>query len=212
MLQLQQFWNWFVENEETYYRLHRMPLEEKTYHFEQLLTYLRGFDPCVSVQLAGPVQLGKATLTFTCDGKPEGILYVQNLVAQAPALPRWNIIAFVQPTLDLDACERRMDDEYNFPGMPIKASDVYWLPLKPQEGDTSGKLDLIICFKGFDESVKGLGYRQVQENIYHIFMELLGELELHRRIGIVYFEELNPKREPLELYLLPDYLELEMKT
>ncbi len=200
------FWTWFVANEDTYYMLHGMDLEDKDYHFGCLLERLQEFDPCVNVILAGPKHLGKATLTFTADGNPAGFLYVKNLVAQAPKLPRWKIMAFIQPSVDIGACMDGMDPAYEFYRMPVKISDLYWLPLEPEEGDTSGKMNINLYFKGFDESVKGLGFEQVRTNILHILQDLLGELDLERHIGAIHLQDTDPSESPMGLYDLPAYI------
>lgn len=207
MLQLQQFWNWFVENEATYYGLHRMALDDKTYHFERLCLYLKDFHPDLGVIVAGPRDLGKATLTFTANGRPDGFIHVRNLVDHAPSLPRWDVVAFVQPRPDIDDCVNGTDDPYQFHRMPLKASEVFWLPLEPDEGDTSGKLDIVLGFKGFDESVKGLGFEQVEENLFTIVIDLMGELELQRYLGQVHLEEWDPNRNYLELYDILSYID-----
>jgi hypothetical protein len=41
------FWSWFLENEDTYYALNNMDLDDKAYHFERLLFKLMAFDPCL---------------------------------------------------------------------------------------------------------------------------------------------------------------------
>jgi hypothetical protein len=200
------FWSWFVANEDTYYGFHRMDLEDKNYHLERLLEQLQAFDPCIGVVLVGPKHLTKATLTITADGNPNGFLYIQNLVEKAPTLPRWEFVAFIQPSVDIGACMDGTDPPYEFYRMPVKISELYWLPLEPEEGDTSGKMNINLYFKGFDESVKGLGFEQVRANISHILQDLLGELDLERHIGSIHLQDTDPTESPLGLYDLPAYI------
>jgi hypothetical protein len=207
MQTIRAFWTWFQENEETYYRFLQMDLEERDYHFGILDSWLSSFDPCVSAILRSPQQLQKAVLTFTAKGRPEGILYVQNLVAQAPRLPRWEFIAFIQPVIDLALCEKKQDEPYEFTGLTIKASDLYWIP-----SDYDPETDtwvLFIVFKGCRKSVQELGMETVLDYIYYIFQDVLGELVLTRKISNAVCDEFTLADHELAqpIHKLPGFLE-----
>lgn len=205
MQKINVFWSWFQEYKNELYYLHKYNLEVQSYYFGELTSKLEDYDKSLGYIIKYPETIGKAEMVITANGNPDGQIYVRNLIAQAPNLSNWKFTAFIQPIIDLEECRQGKDDPYEFNEFTIKASDIKWLPLEHHEA--TNKWSLMVYIMGYKQIIKDIGSSAVEDYIYTILQDLLGEAILYKKIGNLYYDDLLFNQlELLPIHELPEYL------
>ncbi|MFK7927662.1 MAG: hypothetical protein AB8H79_05720 [Myxococcota bacterium] len=95
------FWNWFVENEE---RLRKAVAADARAVLENdpMGAELQKVHPALLFELSVTRDQSKQELTITADGNRDAFPAVEALVRAAPSLEHWQVLAFRQPSPDLD--------------------------------------------------------------------------------------------------------------
>jgi hypothetical protein len=89
------FWDWFKRHHPEYLTLNTKSKKETTYWLNELNVHLRAYYKFFEFTLG--CQKQTATLTITVNGKAIHFKKVDDLVAKAPAIPGWTIIALEDP-------------------------------------------------------------------------------------------------------------------
>ncbi|TVZ60379.1 hypothetical protein NA63_2932 [Flavobacteriaceae bacterium MAR_2010_105] len=207
MQKINDFWSWFQECHQELYNLHKFDYDLQIYYYLELNAKLEEYNKDIGFIIKFP-ESEKAELVITADGNPDGVLYVRNLIAAAPRLPNWNFTAFVQPMIDVEKCSQGNDIPYEFDGLTIKASDLKWLPFEHHEA--TDKWSLMIYIMGYKQLMKDIGPTLLEEYIFIILQDLLGEFIVYKRIERVYYDDLLFNQfELLPIHELPEYLSVE---
>ena len=185
--------------------MYKYDLEVQSYYFGELTSKLEDYDKSLGFIIKYPETIGKAEMVITANGNPDGQIYVRNLIPQAPNLSNWKFTAFIQPIIDLEVCRQGKDDPYEFNEFTIKASDIKWLPVEHHAA--TNKLSLMVYMMGYKQIIKDIGPTTLEDYIFAIFQDLLGEAIVHKKIGNLYFDDLLFNQlEVFPIHELPEYL------
>ena len=99
--------------------------DHEPYHYlcAQLEHYCDGLEPTLSGRLDG--NMGKYTITISCNGDKNLFLCVNRLVGEAPNIPHWKINAFIESKNDL-GMEKIMDNPFTFEDFSITPKDIFF--------------------------------------------------------------------------------------
>jgi hypothetical protein len=173
----QKFWTWFDEHREAF----------KTPDFDVVLEgvpLLRSIHDALAWE-AGCGQDGVWELIISADGQKAAIPAVRALVASAPEIPGWRIVAFRQPS---SGHEIRMGDK------TLTFEDVHFQAYKDD-----GKIGLELFIKGFDGKDM-----QVVGMAFLLFDMAIGEFDAMTLIGGVGYAPFEKRPKENELYTLDD--------
>jgi hypothetical protein len=189
------FWEWFIENNIRYLNLDNISEEEeKEKLLDDFLFHLHQYCDKLFFQIGGDVN-GKRELIISAEGDINYFAEVEKLVAEAPKLEYWEIIAF-KPARGPGFVTKYGDIE-------IATSKVWFLPLK---NENEKGLGLRLYVKDYD-SQKELQYL---EAAYQMLDNILGEKICGENIKYVEVEKLIPGRSKKDLFEfndLPEYIE-----
>jgi hypothetical protein len=129
------FWDWFVRNEA------RMRWIESGHdpRFDELLAKLREYCPRLCIEVGGAPE-GPVELIIGTEGRSEFFPYVRRLVAAAPPIGGWRVIAFKQ--------KQGFDFVTTYEGLRIDPKECWFLPLESKRDPDW--LALRIACPGFD--------------------------------------------------------------
>ncbi|MEL6866995.1 MAG: DUF695 domain-containing protein [Bacteroidota bacterium] len=89
------FWNWFTEHQATFYGIVKNKGDIRHQFFGKLTPKLEELRDGYFF-LTGMKDEQTAELVFTAEGKIKNMVFIEELVAEAPALERWNFLALKQ--------------------------------------------------------------------------------------------------------------------
>jgi hypothetical protein len=166
----QQFWDWFLTN--------KVELEQfissgsdDYYLYHKMISELKNYNENVVAELTMNVS-NKYVLIITCDGKRDGIGYVETLYDKAPAIENWVIQKFRSPG---------HVRELNYQGLTVKPSDI-----KIRYAISEHYYDLELFIKGYTES------DQRYMSLAFLYLDhLVGEYNVMTRIGTIDFKKLS---------------------
>lgn len=90
------FWKWFIKNEKRFYRIIKKEGTVPAPIYNKIADKLENFKESVWL-LARVDGDGEPELVFTSDGIVKNIVFVEELVKEAPKLSRWKFTALKQP-------------------------------------------------------------------------------------------------------------------
>jgi len=105
------FWNWFLEKEQTFYIVVKTGRNIEADFFNKLSPKLEELKDGY-FYLTGMFDDNTAELVFTPDGNIKNIIFVEELVSSAPSIPNWKFTA-LKPAVDIENVNIRMAD-YTF--------------------------------------------------------------------------------------------------
>lgn len=100
------FWVWFKRNSSVYQELGTKSKKEMHYYRNELISHLRAYARCLDFSLQASKE-GPCELTITTHGNVRYFKTARTMVAKAPAIPGWWIIA-LEPARRIDYC---MEDQ-----------------------------------------------------------------------------------------------------
>ncbi|MBI2844088.1 MAG: hypothetical protein HYX78_11870 [Armatimonadetes bacterium] len=174
----QRFWDWFAQNSNRLAAVEtcREPVCDEL--LKQLIKVKRGL-----VFTFGPVKDGRREFIVSADGNRELFPDVQRLVAAAPSLPAWDVIAF-RPAIEDPA-----GFSVQFGDKKLDIDDV-WFDARPN----GGRVDIVLYIRnGPDDVVAGAAF--------FLLDHLLGEYDVETKIGVVEYAALPA--EPVSAGLRP---------
>lgn len=157
------FWAWFLENEE---QLSSFEADRERV-FDMLSERLASVHPELTFEF-GPIIDGAREFVVSAGGIRDAFPAVSGLVAAAPALARWRVIAF-RP-------RRSPINDLTFGDVSIRAEDVRFVA--EPDGDHVG---LTLLLPGYHETPEKLF-----EQMGYLFLdEALGEYDVETCVGFV---------------------------
>ncbi|MGC2638133.1 MAG: hypothetical protein WA294_13205 [Acidobacteriaceae bacterium] len=190
MQNLETFWNWFKVNEPELRSL-RSPSEPL---WDLALDRLHDVDERLWIEMSRPYD-GIRDFIVTAQGNPEAFDIAEALVAAAPEMPAWQIIA-LKPGMGFDF-------KSDYAGLSLDSREMWFLPL--ENPGCPGLLGLRI-------GIPGLEPQPAEDVLDAVLMMLdtgLGERTAATEIRHVEVSTLPPNPESLgyiELPELPEYL------
>lgn len=182
----EKFWEWFVEDQEAFFKLDPEDGAEVSRLFDLLSEKLEPFNPEILFEFSGEAVEGKREFILTADGDTDHFADVLYLYKYAPEIPNWIIIPFKQPS------DGEFSIDYN--GIPMAWEDIYFSHSLNEDG-----VDLKLYMKGFEGENHYYG-------IAYLFLDsYLGEFDAAMFISAL---EILPLPEKKKRKKLQPFIEL----
>ena len=167
------FWRWFQANSSRFQDFEK----DRDIIFEELRTELHRLDPNLTFEF-GPVVSGRREFIISADGVRSAFPSVLSLVARAPHLADWTVIAFRPP--------KSLDLSLEINGLRIGADDLCF-----EEFKTDGRVALALYIRGLTEE-----RRDVFTQAAFILLDCaLGEYVVETAVGGLDFRKLPDDHE-----------------
>lgn len=140
------FWSWFAKNQSQFLFLSQVDADERNRLLNELMEKLREYDENLSFEIGGHPESEKVDFIISADGIIDYFESVENLVAQAPELSNWNIVAFKPPMPE--------DHTIKINGKEFDAKKIIFIPLT--NPDEPSAVAIRVCFADLDEENKNL--------------------------------------------------------
>jgi hypothetical protein len=194
MAKEQQFWDWFKENEAKYFFLNQIDdNDEKEQLLDELLDCLHLYCDQLFFEVGGHPD-EKQDLIITAEGDTDFFDQVESLVAQAPSLEHWNIIAF-KPVMGHSYTAKYNEVELD--------PETMWFD--PLQSAKSQKIGLRIYIDNYNP----VNEKNFLNAAYLVLDNILGEKSNALDIGHVEIANLSlivKKEELIEFIKLPNYI------
>lgn len=177
------FWEWFVQNEQKFYKVLKDKGNINKIFFEKLSPKLDELKDGFWF-LAGMIDQNTAELILTADGIIKNIVFVEELVESAPKMSNWKITALKQPS-DLNQFGIEIDG-YKFDESKMNFYSI-------NHNSMPDKIDLTITHQDFNEENRNI----MTNGVYLALDNSLGELNSVTTIDNVNI--INPKDAANEL-------------
>ncbi len=177
------FWDWFVQHEEQFYKviLEQDNLEENFFKKlgEQLDALREGY-----YFLAGMMANKQAELVLTADGIIKNIVFVEELIAAAPDLPNWKFTALKQPVNIKKASIKMNEFKFDAKTMQFYAVEHEQMP---------DEIDLVFTHKDWSEDNKNV----ITNGVFLAIDTYLGELKSVTTIDNIKIIHPEEAKQPL---------------
>ena len=189
-----QFWSWFASSQHFYRSMETAADSGRLMNeFEE---QLHAIDEDLYFEFSEPMENGGNELVITACGKQDKFDCVRALVAAAPELPGWTIIAF-KPAMGFSFTHDHGD-------VVLKPSELWFLPLVSKSNPRM--LGLRMAVPDLDPTMKD----KIIHSLWIVLDTGLGEVVCAERIKHLEAAMMptNPANEGfIELNELPDYLD-----
>lgn len=128
MNQINNFWNYFQQNNFVFLLLNEISKDELKTHFDKLIEILHQYNKDLDIIIKNKTKRGE--LIITANGNPYLFKEVELLVHHAPVIKRWKITAFLQPETNLTKYENGTDKPLDYYGITLRISEMYFIPLE----------------------------------------------------------------------------------
>jgi hypothetical protein len=164
-----EFWTWFLDKQKDFEKFIKSPSGDYTL-YNELIDKLKTFHELVVAELTMDEE-DRHILILTCDGKSDGIPFVEELYACAPPIDGWKVQKFRAPGHVKDV---------NYQGLKLRPTDIM------VKYDYDGEwYDLEVFIKGYkdsDDRYKALAFLYLDH--------LVGEYNVMTKIGAISFGKL----------------------
>ncbi len=169
----QEFWTWFAANEQHYRQIQYADQEEQHHRIQVCLEHLQRYKSDLYFLTGKPKVNHPQELIITAAGAKAAIPAADYLVAAAPALKHWNIIALkpAQPNRNHVTIE----------GRKFALDQLHFAVHQVPELMAKGQLSLTLFFDPFVEEELPL----YQAAAYALLEAQLGERMLAQKIGLI---------------------------
>jgi hypothetical protein len=175
------FWIWFWQSEELLFDFER----DRDQIFAALATALAAVAADLTFEI-GPRIEGRRDFVISAGGIKSAFAAVKALAAAAPALPRWNVLAFRPRRAAILAI--------SFGGRTVRPKDVEFCVLS-----NGSDLGIYLFFDGYRESE-----RTIWGQIGYLFLDqALGEYDVETKVGPIKFFPFSAHPEAAR-YPLPE--------
>lgn len=192
------FWNWFQKNEKTFYQVVKKGKNIEVGFFDKLTPKLDELKDGYFF-LTGMLDDNTAELILTADGIVKNIVFVEDLVNEAPIIDGWKFTA-LKPEMDINNTNIHMGD-YEF----SKENMFFYYNEFDEYPD---EIDLVVVHQDYTEENKN----QIGNGCYIFLDNYLGELEFLNNIDNIKFK--GPKeaeKELIPISKLKDFLNWRQK-
>jgi len=184
-----QFWSWFTKNLEKLNQIDGLSEESREAFLDDMLDALQKYHPELYFQVEGEPDEAMEFI-ITAEGEEEFFADAKALVAQAPAIPGWDIIALKQPMMLLS------DEAFEVEGLSIRPEQLHFIALKSEENPE------MMGIKIFFEDYAQVADKDLLEfGIFQMLEILAGEEAMALHVRLL---NINPlPQEDMEEELLP---------
>ncbi len=187
------FWNWFVRHEKKFYNVIQSGRNIESDFFDVLAPRLNELREGY-FYLTGMADENTAELIITADGAVKNFVFVEELIAQAPALPGWKFTAH-KPALEIENVNISMG------GYEFGANNLAFIPNTIEK--YPDEIELTVTHPEFRES----NSKEITNGVFIFLDNYLGELN-----AVTLVDNLSVKgkadkvEEPVPMIKLKDYL------
>ncbi len=202
MNQITNFWNYFKQNNFVFLLLNEILNEELKIHFDKLIALLHLYNKDLDLIIKNKNK--GAELIITANGNPYLFKEVELLAHHSPVVERWKITAFLQPEKNIAKYEQGTDKPFEYYGITLKISEMYFEPLENLEKPTD--LGIKVFLKNY------IIYKdnpRLREAIYIQLENLLGEKSFANDISLIDIDQVTCNIEKngfQELYKLETFV------
>jgi hypothetical protein len=195
------FWNHFKKNNFAFLLIKELPAEELEFQFNTLNHKLAEYNEHLGLIIKNGKS--KSELIITAHGNPYLFKEVELLVHYAPKIDRWKITAFLQPEQNITKYEEGTDKPFQFYGVSLKVSEMYFEPLEnPKKPEDLGIRVYINNYKFYKDSPK------LREAVYIQMEHLLGEKSFANDLSFIDITQIPITNKTLfELCYLSSFIE-----
>lgn len=201
MNQIINFWNYFRNNNFVFLFLGEISQEEIKVHFYKLTDVLHQYNKGLNLIVKNKTY--NAELIITANGNPYLFKEVELLVYHAPLVERWKITAFLQPEINLEKYKMGTDRPFEFYGIKLRVSEMYFIPLKNPNRLTD--LGIKVLFKNY------IIYKdnpRLREAVYELLEHLIGEKVFANNLACIEMGQLEGgNQNEIGLYQLKSYID-----
>jgi hypothetical protein len=198
------FWNYFQQNNFVFLLLNEIPKEELKTHFNKLIEILHQYNKDLDLIIKN--KTNGAEIIITANGNPYLFKEVQLLVNHAPAIERWKITAFLQPETNLSKYENGTDKPIEYYGIKLRISEMYFIPLENPNKPTD--LGIKVLLKNY---IVYKDNTRLREAVYMHIEHLIGEKSFANDLSFIEIDQLKNKdiedNFVLELYKLKFFID-----
>jgi hypothetical protein len=162
------FWSWFSQNNQKYFYFEN----NQTELFAQLKTELKKIHPDIVFEFSPIFSDGTREFVISADGIKSIFPVINNLVAKAPEIKNWKIIAFRQPHKNIT--------QIKYQNLTVNLDDVFFRYAKD-----NGKIELELNIRGFYESPEWTAAAFI------LLDNVLGEYHTEMSLSCIVKKELN---------------------
>ena len=185
------FWSWFGSTHESFRSIDKAKDGEEL--LDLLLERLHDFDPELYFEVTQPLKDGSNELIISAEGVRAKFPRVEELVAAAPNIPDWRIIAF-KPPLGFEFV-------HEYGELKIDPRRLWFLPLTAKSDPSI--LGLRIGLPDFDETAK----EKIENSVWIILDTGLGEENCAQSIRHLEVVQLPDEPEGAGFIELPELSE-----
>ena len=195
------FWNHFQQNNFVFLLLNEIPKDELKTHFDKLIEILHQYSKDLDIIIKNKNK--GAEIIITANGNPYLFKEVALLVYHAPTIQRWKITALLQPDKNITKYENKTDKPFEFYGIVLRISEMYFIPLENPEKPTD--LGIRIFLKNY---IVHKDNPNLREAVYIQIEHLIGEKSFARDIAFIQIGLLTTNNtNGIELYNLYSYIQ-----
>ena len=202
MKQIQNFWNWFQDNEQEIknaFLLH-INTKEVFFHLSRNLDYV---SKRIGFLIKEQEKSEKILIIFTGAGYRKLFAKLIALEEQAPDLKIFKAQAFIKPTLEQDKTKQGLDEPYIFENYELKISQLQFALI--DYNIATKKLKLAIFIPHFSVLKN---FEDLHENISYLLMETIGEINYRKHIKHFELEQQHKHQIGLlDLIELQEYID-----
>jgi hypothetical protein len=187
------FWNWFQENEKDFFNVVKKNRDFEKDFFDKLSPKLAELKDGY-FYLTGMYDDNTVELVLTADGNPKNIVFVEELVEQAPKINGWKFTA-LKPALDIENVDISMAGyKFNKENLFFYSNDYE---------DYPDEVDICVIHNELTEDNK----QQIGAGTYIFLDNYLGELDLLNNIdNIKVIGRSEAEKELIPITKLKDFL------
>jgi hypothetical protein len=161
-----QFWKWFIDHEPELFSFDPEQVAKRERIFDEIASELQKIDPDLCFEF-GPNGTPRREFVISASGIHRAFPAVVSLAEAAPALERWQVIAFRPRRTPINAVEIR--------GKRVDPRDVQF-----SLRDNGKRAGVYLFIPGFRED--DLDFKQIG---YLLLDEALGEYDVESRLGLI---------------------------
>lgn len=194
------FWNYFQKNNFVFLLLNEIEQDELRSQFNKLKKMLHQYNANLDIVIK--YKNTCADLIITANGNPYLFKEVELLVHHAPKIERWNIKAFLQPETNLTKFIEGTDKPFNYCGINLKISDMYFIPIQnPNKPTVVGIKVLLKNYIVHKENPN------IRDAVYILIEHLVGEKIFANAIEFIEIGQLDGElKNGCAIYALMGYI------
>ncbi len=187
------FWYWFQNNEKIFYDVVKNRNDIEKNFFDKLSRKLSELKEGY-FYLAGMYNDNTVELVFTADGHTENIVFIEELVGQAPEVEGWKFTA-LKPAIDIENVVIEMA------GYTFNSDNIFFY--SNDHADYPDEIDISVIHNDLTEENKEL----IGNGIYIFLDNYLGELDFANNIdNLKIIDSREAQKELIPIAKLKDFL------